>query len=84
MAGRPGIQLERILALRHQVGIVAEQRPVAGIHGGLLLLHAVGHVVAVRDAVAVGDDQRRPVVRLRFWNAFTVCMSLAPIAILAT
>jgi F-type H+-transporting ATPase subunit epsilon len=40
--------------------VEAEQRPVAAGGRQVLLLHAEAHVDAVRDAVAVGEDQRRP------------------------
>ena len=70
---------------RDQPRVVAEERPVAGLHGGLLLVHAVAQVVAVGDAVAVGDDERRPVVGLGLAEApCSVCVSLAPMAIRAT
>src|SRR5215471_17391005 len=43
-------------------GVEAEERPVAGIDGGFLLIDAEAEIVAVGDAVAVGDDQARTVV----------------------
>ena len=46
--------------------VEAVERPDAGIDRQLLLRRAVRHVVAVRDAVAVGDNQRRPRIRLGF------------------
>src|SRR6266542_5929066 len=64
-ARRLGVQLHRVLPVPRELGVVAEERPVAGEDGGLLLVHAVAQVVAVRDAVAVGDDERRPRVGLR-------------------
>ena len=54
------------LSLRRQRRVVAEERPVAGVHGQLLLIESVHHVVAVSDAVAVGDDEGRPVPRFGF------------------
>ena len=48
---------------RHRV--IADQRPVPAGHGPILLVEPLAHVDAVRDAVAVGDDQRGPVVGLR-------------------
>jgi len=63
---RTGVQLERVPAESGEGGIVPEQRPVAGIDGRLLLIHAEGHIVAVGNAVRVGDDQRRPVPLLCF------------------
>ena len=44
--------------------VVADQRPVAAGHGAVLLAEPVAHLDAVRDAVAVGDHQRRAVVGL--------------------
>ena len=44
--------------------IVPHQRPVPGVDRAILLVEALAHVDAVGDAVAVGDDQGRPVVRL--------------------
>src|SRR5690242_831956 len=64
--GRLRIENKWILTALGQLGIVTEQDPVPGSHGILLLLESVNHVVAMRDAVAVRDDQRRPVIRLRF------------------
>ena len=64
--GRLGIQLQRVLALLDEVGIVADQRPVAALDGGLLLFQAVDEVVTVRDAVAVADQKGRPIVGLGF------------------
>ena len=48
-----------------QFRVVADQRPVPAGHRPVLLVHPLAHVDAVRDAVAVGDHQRRPVVGLR-------------------
>ena len=53
------------LARRHRARVEAEERPVAGLDRQLLLLESVFEVVAVGDAGAVGDDQRRPRVGLR-------------------
>src|SRR5262245_48332135 len=55
------VELERVLAGRGPARIVAEQRPVAALRRGLLLIHPVTQVEAVGDARAVRDDQRRPV-----------------------
>ena len=44
--------------------VEAVERPDARVHGELLLLAAEGHVVAVRDAVAVRDHERRAGVGL--------------------
>ena len=64
--GRARIQLQGILAQLRQIRVVAVQRPVAGLHRGFLLIHPVHQVVAVGDAVAVSDDDRRPVVGVGF------------------
>src|ERR1019366_3197417 len=69
-AGGAGIELKGILALGDQVGVIAEERPVAGVDGGLLLIHAVGEIVAVGDTVAVGDDERGPIVGLGLHDGF--------------
>src|SRR2546430_514682 len=58
------VELERMLALGRATGVVAIERPVPGLDGELLLLHALRHVDAVGDAVGVGDHQRRTIVRL--------------------
>ena len=63
---RPRIQLHGILAQLRQVWIIAVQRPVAGLHRGFLLIHPVHQVIAVGDAVAVSDDDGRPVVGVGF------------------
>ena len=60
------VELERILAFCAKRGVVAHERPVAGLHRELLLFESVHQVVAVGDAVAVGDDDRRTFVRLSF------------------
>ncbi len=64
-AGRARIELEWILPLGRQARVVPEQRPVTGLHRGLLLIQSVHHVVTMRDAVTISDDDRRAVVRLR-------------------
>ena len=55
--GRGRIEEQGALAAVGAAGIVAEERPVAGVDRELLLVEAAGEVVAVGDAVAVGDDQ---------------------------
>src|ERR1043165_1096983 len=60
------IQLERVLVLGGGRGVEAVERPVARLDRELLLVHALRHIYAVRDALAVGDDERRPFVRLGF------------------
>ena len=59
------VEQERVLARRARHRVVAEERPVPARDGPVLLVEPVAHLDAVRDAVAVGDDERRPVVRLR-------------------
>ena len=56
--------MKRRFALHQAAGIEPVERPDSGGHGELLLRHALRHIVAMGDAVAVGDDQRRPRVRL--------------------
>src|SRR6185503_19183101 len=59
--GRTVVEMHRRLARLGPAGIEPIERPHTGIDGHLLLRHAEGHVVAVRNAVAISDDQRRPV-----------------------
>ena len=54
--------VQRILACAREIGVVAVEKPLAGLHGGFLILHGGGHVDAVRDAMAVGDNQRWAIV----------------------
>ena len=65
-ARRFGVELKRVLPCKTQGRIVAHQRPVTGKHGILLLVQPETQVISVRDAVTVGDDERRAVVRLGF------------------
>jgi hypothetical protein len=58
------VQQERVAAGCTGHRVIADQRPVAAGHGAVLLVESVSHLDAVRDAVAVGDHQRRPVVGL--------------------
>ena len=58
------VEQERIAAFGADHRVVAEQWPVAARDGLVLLLEPVAHLDPVRDAVAVGDQQGRPVVRL--------------------
>src|SRR5476649_1516857 len=46
--------------------IEAKHRPDAAVYGALLLIEPEGHVITMRDAVAVGDDERRPWISVRF------------------
>src|SRR5690349_5124817 len=64
-AGGAAIELEAAF-----FGVEAEERPVAGIDGGLLLIDAEAQVVAVGDAVAVGDDEARAIVGFGFEEGF--------------
>ena len=56
----------RRLALCDAARVEPVERPHAGIDRQLLLRRAERHVIPVRDAVTVGDDERRPGVRFRF------------------
>ena len=53
-----GVEQEGILALLGEIGIVAEEGPVAALDGELLLLDALAHALdhAVVDAGGVSDD----------------------------
>ena len=64
---RAGIQLQRVLAAFRPARVVAVEQPLAGLDRELLLLRADARVNrdAVRDAMAVGDDQRRSGIRFR-------------------
>ena len=59
------IELERVLASSGPFGVVPVQDLMAGIDGGLLVLHGGGDPDAVRDAVAVGDDDGRSRIGFR-------------------
>ena len=60
--------------------MVAEQRLVAGLHREPLVIEPVGEVVAVGDAGAERDDQRRPIEGLRFLERMDGLRVMAPIA----
>ena len=62
----PVVEMHRRLSFGDAPRIEAVERPHARVDRQLLLGRAVRHVVAVRDAMAVGDDERRPRVRLGF------------------
>ncbi len=51
-----GVQLEGILSLGLEPGVVTVQRPDTGLDRRLLLVHALHHVDSLVDAVGVGDD----------------------------
>ena len=55
-----------MLSARGATRVVAIQRPVSRLGGQLLMLEPVAQVVAVRDAMTVGDYERRPGIRLGF------------------
>src|SRR5215471_11384727 len=65
-ARRLGIQLKWILTLLSQTGIPSQQGQVRGQDRGLLLVQPTNHVIAVRDAVTVGNDERWSVERFGF------------------
>ena len=58
------VEAERILADGAHHRVEAEQRPISAGRRQVLLLHAEAHIDAVRDAVAVGKNQRWPGIRL--------------------
>ena len=60
------VEMHRRLSLGEAPRVEAVERPHARVDRQLLLGRAVRHVVAVGDAVAVGDDERRAGVRLGF------------------
>ena len=49
--------MERRLALGQAAWIKAIERPETGLHRELLLRHPLGHVEAMRDALAIRDDE---------------------------
>ena len=61
-----GIELKWILAPLGAAGVVAVEKPAARIHRRFLVLHSLGHVDAVGDAVGVGQDQGGPGIALGF------------------
>ena len=64
--GRPIIEVKRRFTFVETSWIESIKRPNAGLDRELLLGGAICHVIAVRNAVAVRDDQRRPLVRFSF------------------
>ncbi len=62
--GTRGVEAERVLVDGPHHRVEAEQRPVAAGGRQVLLLHAEAHVDAVGDAVAVGENERRPRIGL--------------------
>ena len=54
------------LAAGGDLRVVAEERPVAGVHREFLLIEALMQAVAVGDTVRVGDDERRTGISLGF------------------
>src|SRR5579864_7583695 len=59
------VETEWVLANPPHRGNVAEERPIPARSCQILLLHAIPEIVAVRDAVAVGEDQRRALIGFR-------------------
>ena len=59
------VQAERPFADRTHHWVESEQRPVAARRRQVLLLHTVAQIEAVRDAVAVSEDQRWAAIGLR-------------------
>ncbi len=58
------VQDEWILSRRPRDGVVADEWPVPAMYGERLLVEAALHVDPVRNARAVREDERRPVVGL--------------------
>ena len=59
-------QAKRVFPDGSHCRIETEKGPVAARHGKVLLQHAMSHVDAVCDAVAIGKDQRRTVIDFCF------------------
>ena len=55
-----------IFAFEAKRGVVAHQWPVTAEHGFLLLVQTEDHVISVRNAMTVRDDERRAIVGFRF------------------
>mmetsp|Transcript_117427 Transcript_117427/g.377185 ORF Transcript_117427/g.377185 Transcript_117427/m.377185 type:complete len:317 (-) Transcript_117427:2881-3831(-) len=53
------VQLEGIVSAGDEFRIVAEERPIATVHGQLAVLNALGQRVALTDARRVGHDEAR-------------------------
>src|SRR5579884_1459883 len=53
-----------VLAFVQQSRVIAIERPVAGLYGQFLLFQSLDHIDAMRDTVAVGDDERGAIIRL--------------------
>src|SRR5262245_40229 len=81
---RTVIEVHRRLAGRHPPRVEPVERPHAGIDRHLLLSHSERHVISMGDAVAISDDQRRPLYDSASSMACTVCGIFAPIATRAT
>ena len=60
-----GVEDKRSLSFGGESRVVAEQSPVTGIHGHLLVLKLAVEIETVVDAGAVADDQRRTTVSWR-------------------
>src|SRR5262245_8129706 len=60
---RRRVEHERWLAGRVAPRVEPVERPVAGVGRQPLMLEAMREVVAVRDAMAIADDERRTFVR---------------------
>jgi len=58
--------MQRILAERQTIRIVTVEQPLARLHRSPLVLHSFGHIDAMRDAMAVSDDQRRTIIGFGF------------------
>jgi hypothetical protein len=84
LARRTRVELERRQAALDAARIEAVERPHPAADRLLLLVEPVAQVVAVRDAVAVGDHERRAGKLSASCSACTVCASFAPNAIDAT
>jgi len=57
---------KRILAFFNKARIVTIHRPVTRLHRQFCLIETSCHIVAMRNAGTVRDDQRRTVIRFRF------------------
>ena len=78
MRGLGRVELQRIFSQSPAVRIVAIEKPLAGVHRCFLVLHPGRHVDAVRDAMAVSNDEGRAIERFGLQKRFQGVLILCP------
>src|SRR6516225_6958325 len=63
-----GIEHQRRLTALRPPGVITIEWPDTRVDGQLLLLGAEAQIVSVRDAVTVGNDERRSLIARRLLN----------------